>query len=120
MPRGVTSGSDERVHARSLFFLPRRFFLRACATPRIVVFMKTTRFDRRTLTTLHNMGPRGVTLRVRSPLGDALVEQGYATCDGLHYTITPAGEARLLDRSDVSSVEEAAIARSAMRAHERE
>ncbi|MTV59069.1 hypothetical protein GM547_13555, partial [Streptococcus pneumoniae] len=63
----------------------------------------TTKFDRSSLTTLHNHGKTGCGLRSASPKGDALVAQGFATRDGFRYTITEAGEARLRDYSDVTT-----------------
>jgi hypothetical protein len=86
--------------------------------------MKTD-FDRRATTILHNNAitgvlPFGAKKALMIKAFDAIVAQGYARRDAAtdRYHITPAGEARLLDRSDVSREEEAAIAREAMQDHE--
>lgn len=79
-------------------------------------FTKTLRNN---LNTIRNHGGK-VTLRAASPSGDQLVTMGFLTRDGFTYAITPAGEARLLDRSDVSAADEARIAREAMAHHARE
>ena len=77
------------------------------------------KLERVALTEAHNHGK--FTLSRRSPRADYLVEQGLLTREGeATYRITPAGEARLLDRSDVSDADEAAIRRAAIEHHLRE
>lgn len=79
----------------------------------------TTEFTatlRTNLNTIRNHGGK-VTLRAASPSGDQLVAMGYLTRTGLTYAITPAGEARLLDRSDMSAEDQTRIARQCLRDH---